>query len=115
MEGTSKIADQYWKIWKEEYIMGLRNRSKNYLATIYLKVGDKVLLLKERNNNYEWPTAIVHNTCPTQRDKRVRTIEVRLPPKAHTVTDKGVRNSPYIILTRGIIQVSLLETVEEET
>ena len=110
-----KLADYYWKIWKEEYILSLRNRTKNYLTTRDLKEGDRVLLLKERNSKFEWPIAVVHNTFPTQRDKKVRTIEVRLPPKAHTITDKGKRKSPYIILTRGINQVSLLETVDEDT
>ena len=62
----------------------------------------------------EWSTAMVHSTCPTQRDKNVRTVELRLPPKAHTITDKGKRKAPYIIITRGINQVSLLETVEED-
>jgi len=108
----TNIAEHFWKIWKNEYMLGLRKRTKDYLIKKDIKVGDLVLLNREIKAN-EWPIAVVSNILPTQQDGKVRTVEVRRPLKACQVKDDGKPTTSHIISRRGINDISLLEEVVE--
>ena len=56
------ISNQYWRLWRAEYLMQLRQLTKNYSNNKDLKKGDLVLLLRERIIKLQWPMAVVEET-----------------------------------------------------
>ena len=63
-------------------------------------------------NEFDWPIGRVSNVHKG-RDGYVRTVEIKMPIKAHLLDDKAKPLTQYKYLTRGIQNISLLEAAEE--
>jgi len=107
------IASHYWSIWKNEYLLQLRELTKNYFEQRNLKKGDVVLLLKEKVTKLDWPIGIVHDV-QSGRDGKIRSVILRLPIPATKITKEGTTKEQHKYLRRGVEQVSLLEASLEE-
>ena len=107
------ISNQYWRLWREEYLVQLRQLTKNYCNSKDLKKGDLVLLIRERINKLHWPIAIVEEALPG-RDNKTRSVWLRLPITSDNITKEGKHLTQHKYVKRGIEQVSLLEEALEE-
>ena len=91
--------------------------TQNNECTIFqkkdLKVGDVVLLTKERINNSHWPIAVVHAVLQG-RDNRVRSVWLKLPLSSDKISDTGTALTQHKLIKRGIETISLLEDSLEE-
>ena len=89
-----------------------KKSSKHNKIEENLKVNDLVLVLTEKVNKFDWPIGRVSNVHKG-RDGNVRTVEIKMPIKAHLLDDKAKPLTRYKYLTRGIQNISLLEAAEE--
>ena len=78
-----KLLDQFWKLWRDEYLANLRERSQHSLRSNRIKspftvhVGD-VVLVKDNLPRGCWKIGrIVESTV--SRDGNIRSVKVRLP------------------------------------
>ena len=108
-----QISHHYWNLWKNEYLMQLRQLTKNFFEQRNLRKGDIVLLIKERVTKLDWPIAIV-DEIQKGRDGKVRSAILRLPIAAAQITDKGKAKTQHKYIRRGVEQLSLLEATIEE-
>ena len=97
---------------KKEYLDNIQNSSKQNIIEENLKVNDWVLLLTEKINKFDWPSGRVSNVHKG-RDGYVRTVEIKMPIKAHLSDNKAKPLTQYKYLTSGIQNISLLEASEE--
>ena len=107
-----KISNKFWNAWKKEYLANIRKFSKQNKIEENLKVNDLVQVLTEKVNKFDWPIGRVSNVHKG-RDDYVRTVEIRMPIKAHLLDDKAKPLTQYKYLTRGIQNISLLEAAQE--
>jgi hypothetical protein len=113
-EERKQLAHQFWNLWKNEYLLSLRELTKNYVQQRNLKGGDVVLMIKERITKLHWPLAIVQEVC-MGRDGNVRSVWLRLPIPANKITKEGKYLTQHKYVRRGIEQHSLLDAAFEET
>ena len=113
------VANHYWTLWRESYLMTLRELTKNYCVQRNLKKGDVVLDLIDRKTKLDWPIRVVHEALEQrkagEKEAKVRSVWLRHPIPADQVTDKGKHRTQHKYTKRGIEQVSLLEEALEET
>ena len=70
------IADQFWHLWKNEYILEQQSRRKWLTPKPNVDVGD-VVLIKDISPRYDWPLAVVTKVC-NSGDGLVRRVMLRL-------------------------------------
>ena len=113
------VANHYWTLWRESYLMTLRELTKNYCVQRNLKKGDVVLDLIDRKTKLDWPIRVVHEALEQrkagEKETKVRSVWLRHPIPADQVTDKGKYRTQHKYTKRGIQQVSLLQEALEET
>lgn len=93
------LADQFWKRWRTEHLQQLTLRRKWQHPSRCFTAGDVVLvrdLLASRNH---WETGVVTRSLIAS-DKRVRSVELTLPPTSGT--------GPRRTVVRGIHSLVLL-------
>ena len=114
-----QVSNNYWNLWRGEYLTPLHKVTKNYCAKRDLKEGDVVLDLLDRKNKLEWPIRIVHEAlkarAPAEKEPKVRSVLLRHPITADKVTDEGKHLTQLKYTRRCKEQVSLLEEALEET
>ncbi|XP_050514753.1 uncharacterized protein LOC126889995 [Diabrotica virgifera virgifera] len=71
----SKIQQQFWKLWKKDYLCLLQQRNKWTDPTDPVKIGDLVLLKEDGTPPLLWPTARVIDVLPG-KDGLVRTVKI---------------------------------------
>ena len=76
---------------EKEYLANIRKFSKQNNIEENLKVNDLVLVLTEKINKFDWPIGRVSNVHKG-RDGNVRTVEIKMPIKAH----QSIRSSRRI-------------------
>ena len=78
---VQKITSQFWKVWTKTFFPTLLRRPKWHQEKRNMKVDD-ICLLKDSNAfRGEWRKCRVVTTMPDE-DKRVRNVEVTVPPPA---------------------------------
>ena len=108
-----EMSQYYWSLWKKEYLMQLRELTKNYCVKRNVKKGDLVLDLVSRITKRHWPLAIVEEALEGRGG--VRSVWLRQPLPANKVTKEGRQLTQHKYVKRGIEQISLLEEALEET
>jgi hypothetical protein len=108
-----QMSQYYWSLWKKEYLMQLRELTKNYCVKRNIKKGDLVFDLVSRVTKRHWPLAIVEEAL--ERRGGVRSVWLRQPLPANKVTKEGKHKTQHKYVKRGIEQISLLEEAFEET
>ena len=78
------------------------------------KPGDYCLVLTEKHENFDWPTAAATDVFKG-RDVLVRTVEVKLPHSAADIDRKGYPLKQIKTIHRGIESIILLEASAEAT
>lgn len=73
-----KIQQDFWQIWRKEYISTLQTRYKWNKTECNLKIGDMVILKEDNVPPGAWPIARVIETYPGT-DDMVRTVKIRTP------------------------------------
>ena len=79
----SIILDHFWKRWRAEYLLELRNshsRVRRATGSSLVAVGDLVLVHDESHKRCHWKMGVVEQTL-TSRDGQVRGAEVRVQGK----------------------------------
>ena len=109
----NEMSQYYWSLWKKEYLMQLRELTKNYCVKRNVKKGDLVLDLVSRVTKRHWPPAIVEEALEGRGG--VRSVWLRQPLPANKVTKEGRQLTQHKYVKRGIEQISLLEEALEET
>ena len=80
-----KLLDEFWKIWRDEYLCSLRERTQTFLkrersvSHDFPHIGDTVLI-KDNTPRGNWKIGIVHELVHS-RDKEIRSAKVQLPSK----------------------------------
>ena len=77
------ILDHFWKRWRAEYLLELRNshsRVRRATGSSLVAVGDLVLVHDESHKRCHWKMGVVEQTL-TSRDGQVRGAEVRVQGK----------------------------------
>lgn len=76
----SKLQQDFWRVWKDEYLSRLQQRTKWLKKSSNIRVGDMVLAKDERTPSSAWPLGrIVETHCG--RDDLVRVVDVRIGRK----------------------------------
>ena len=114
LEARKSLANQFWNMWKQEYMLQLRELTKNYLKKRDLQSGDFVLLTAERVTKLHWPIGVIHEVFKG-RDGKVRSVLIKLPLSAKHISDDGRPLIQHNYIRRGINQMSLLEEALETT
>ena len=69
------VHQQFWRLWRQNYITSLQSRGKWNHEKKSLEVGDIVLLMNEGKKRHEWPLAKVVETIGG-RDGLVRSVKL---------------------------------------
>jgi len=74
------LLTQFWKRWKHDYLLQLRNAMQSRLPARSrdLQVGELVLVNDDFKPRMHWKMGLVHEVYPG-RDGKVRSVTVRLP------------------------------------
>ena len=78
-----KLLDQFWKLWRDEYLASLRERTQYLLRSPRIKspfkpnIGD-VVLIKDNVPRGCWKTGRICELI-TSRDGKIRSVKLRLP------------------------------------
>ena len=99
---------QYMSAFRKEYVLLLRQLTKNYTKERPLKVGDLCIITTEQSTYNKYPLGVVHKIL-LGRDDLPRTVQVRLQQPAHLIDGKGRHKSAPTIITRGVECLLLLE------
>ena len=75
-------VNRFWKRWKEEYLMTLRERTKWNKSREGVKVGQLVIMVDEVKHRGEWKLARV--TKIIGDEEHVRAVEVKTAKKTFT-------------------------------
>ncbi|XP_067933081.1 uncharacterized protein [Watersipora subatra] len=102
---AQQIADEFWKIWRSEYISHISQRQKWTSAKDNIKEGDVVLLKDDNLHRNLWSTGIVDAT-QVGDDGKVRKVTLRLANK--NLNHKGKPVSPTTIVQRPVQKLVLL-------
>ncbi|XP_064470123.1 uncharacterized protein LOC135384870 [Ornithodoros turicata] len=94
-----KIADMFWRRWKQEYLLELRSAHQTNATECFPKLseGDVVLLHDHKTPRHIWKLARVNEVHPG-RDGNVRSCTVRLPNE--TITRRPVQLLYPLEMTR---------------
>lgn len=76
----SKIQQDFWRIWKDEYLSRLQQRTKWLQKSANVKVGNIVLVKDERTPSSAWPLGKIIETHGGH-DNLVRVVDVRIGKK----------------------------------
>ena len=93
---VQRLADMFWKRWKQEYISNLQTRSKWTTEKPNLQEGDVVLLKDSQAKRNDWPMGLITKTFPSE-DSKVRKIEVKI-----------IRSGEQKLFLRPVTEVVLL-------
>ena len=95
---VQKLADEFWRRWKVEYLHSLQIRKKWQNHSVNLKPGDLVLVKDSSCPRNEWPTGIIEKTFPSQ-DGNIRKVEVAV-----------IKDNKRLVYVRPVTElVTLLE------
>lgn len=75
-EQVERIRDKFWKRWKNDYILTIRNRFWNR-SDSKVNIGDLVLVINEQSSRLHWPIGRIVEMLPGQ-DGIVRNVIVSL-------------------------------------
>lgn len=78
-----KIQQDFWKIWRNEYLNRLQQRTKWISKTRNLEVNNMVLIKDERTTSSKWPLGRITAVHPG-KDDLVRVVEVKIGTKIYT-------------------------------
>ena len=70
-----QLKEQFWRQWRQNYLMTLHQRGKWSHARSSIKTGDIVLLSKENGKRHTWPLAKIIETI-SGRDEVVRSVKL---------------------------------------
>ena len=71
------LANEFWRRWRKEYLLGMQTRSKWTHKKRNFQIGDVILLKDEDVIRNKWPMGIIVGTLPGD-DGLVRSVEVRI-------------------------------------
>lgn len=99
-----KLAQQFWKSWRQDYIAGLQRRNKWYLVHTNLKVNDMVLLQDENSPPSKWPLGRIADVYRSD-DGLIRSAAVTIPSQRK---DRGVVTASTTTLDRPVQKLCVL-------
>ena len=106
---VQQFAEEFWKLWKADYLQGISRRQKWELTKPNLEKGDIVLLIEDNVPRNQWPYGIVDETTISS-DGKVRTVRVRLANRL--IDKKGRVMHSGTTLQRPIQKLVLLQRHE---
>ena len=108
---TQQFAEEFWKIWKSEYLSKITKRQRWERPAPNVAIGDIVLLVEENAPRNHWHTGIVDEVFPG-KDGMVRKVKVKLANSA--LDNRGKTTSSATSLERPIQKLIMLQKVEEK-
>jgi hypothetical protein len=94
---TQYLVDQFWKRWRQDYLLEAKRRHKWTKSRPCATIGDLVLISDKNTPRNHWPTGKI-TTVNKSQDGLVRSVQVRLPT---------IGKNPRIV-TRAITDLILL-------
>ena len=79
------LSNTFWKRWRDNYLQSFQTRRKWANEQVNVNVGDVVLLRDKEQHRNNWPLGVVVKTFPSERDSRIRTVEVRVAKDGKTL------------------------------
>lgn len=73
----TKLKQDFWKVWSNDYLSQLQNRPKWKYEAVNLKEGDLVIVKAQNVPTLEWPMARVVKTYPGA-DGKVRVADIKM-------------------------------------
>ena len=102
------LSDQFWRRWKNEYLVLLQRRQKWCSQRRQHEVGDLVLAIDVDTPRNQWPLGRIVHTKP-DKDGNVRSVDLRVSKCQNSqLNDFSTR-----IITRPINKLILLRRVNE--
>ena len=99
------LANQFWSLWRKEFLLTLQERHKWTLPRKSLRIGDIVLVTDANTPLSKWQLARVNAVYPS-KDGRVRKVQVALADDC--LDKKGRREYPIRYLERRVQKLVLL-------
>lgn len=105
-----KMFQQFWKSWKDDYIISLQKRNKWYNREQNLKPGDMVLIQHENTPPSKWPLGLIRSVSKAP-DGLVRSAIIEVPAiKIDNKTKK--KKMSTTTLERSVRKLTIMLTDE---
>ena len=99
------LTNEFWTLWKKEFLQTLQLRRKWVQPKRDLQIGDTVIINYSNLPRNQWKLARVEKTF-SSKDNKIRSVQLAIAD--HSLDEKGKRTRPISFLERPIHKLVML-------